>query len=281
MSTSTNEQQQQPKLTLHRGWLDKGKHVWSPFVIKVEARLRFANVKYEIGAGSPRSAPNGKIPYMEIQNASQEATSASGNDSLKTIGDSTLIIKRLVERGVLPDLSLGINGKLDGATNANDLAIRALMEDKLYFYGVWEKWTQNYYPMRDRVLSNLPYPARVVVGLMIYRNVMKTLHGQGVSRYTAEEIALFTREIWEAVNDYLTISRSKLTGHDANERPFWILGNEHPTEADTTVFGFIVSVLVSTACPDSQKLVREFPVILDYVRRIQDVYFPDYEKWEE
>lgn len=42
-------------------------------------------------------------------------------------------------------------------------------------------------------------------------------------------------------------------------------------------------MLTVHACsgPDSQKLVKQFPVILDYARRIHEVYFPDYEKWEE
>ncbi|OAX80030.1 hypothetical protein ACJ72_05643 [Emergomyces africanus] len=272
---ATQTKQQHPKITLHRGWLNKGKHVWSPFVVKIEARLRFAGVSYEVGGGWPRTAPKGKIPYLEIHN---DATT-SGDNSPETIADSALIIKQLVERGILPDLSLG--SKIDGTSDANDLAIRALMEDKLYFYQNWERWTQNYYTMRDHILSSIPYPVRVLVGLLVYRNVSQTLHGQGVGRYSAEEISAFRREIWEAINQYLTFSKSQLTGHDANERPFWVLGADQPTEADATVFGFIVSVLVCTAGPDSKKLVKKFPVILDYARRIHDAYFPDYEKWED
>lgn len=133
MATSTK--QQQPQLILHRGWPDKGKYVWSPFVVKVEARLRFAGVNYEVQGGTPRTAPKGKIPYVEIRNASQEDNgSTAGGNSPETIADSTSIIKQLVERGILPDFSL--RSKIDGPGDANDLAIRALMEDKLYFYQV-------------------------------------------------------------------------------------------------------------------------------------------------
>ena len=32
--------------------------------------------------------------------------------------------------------------------------------------------------------------------------------------------------------------------------------------------------------PESTKLVRKFPMILDYAGRIHDKYFPDYGKWE-
>ena len=116
----------QPKLIVYRGWLDPGKHVWSPFVVKLEARLRFAGVPYITDAGSTRKGPKGKIPYVECQGLQP-------NDSEPAaFGDSTLIIKRLVECDILPN----INAKASPATRAQDLAIRALLEEKLYFYHV-------------------------------------------------------------------------------------------------------------------------------------------------
>ena len=48
------------------------------------------------------------------------------------LGDSTSIIKRLIEKDVLPDL----NERLEAAERALDLSLRALLEEKLYFYGV-------------------------------------------------------------------------------------------------------------------------------------------------
>lgn len=120
-SHPSKQQQQQPKppIILYRGWLDLGKHVWSPFVTKVEARLRFSNISYRTEAGSTRSAPNGKIPYIDFGDG-------------QMMGDSALIIKSLVEKNVLPDL----NGRLEAGERALDLGLRALLEEKLYFYGV-------------------------------------------------------------------------------------------------------------------------------------------------
>lgn len=111
-------------LTIHRGGLDPGHYVWSPFVTKLEARLRFASVPYKTTAGSLKAAPKGKIPYIEI---AEEIGPSS------TIGDLTLITKHLVERGTLPDL----NASLSPSERAHDLAIRALLEDKCYFCNVW------------------------------------------------------------------------------------------------------------------------------------------------
>ncbi len=48
------------------------------------------------------------------------------------MGDSTLIIKHLVDDGSMEDL----NAKLDPVEKSYDLALRALLEDKLYWYQV-------------------------------------------------------------------------------------------------------------------------------------------------
>lgn len=112
------------ELKVYRGWVGQGEYVWSPFVVKLEARLRFAGVAYNVDAGSPRAAPKGKIPYVEYQ--------PSNGDGLVQMGDTGLIAKHFVEEGVLPDL----NRKLSAEDRARDLATRALLEEKLYFYHV-------------------------------------------------------------------------------------------------------------------------------------------------
>lgn len=112
------------KPQLYRGWLSPGKYVWSPFVIKLETRLRLGGIEYDTQVGSIRTAPKGKIPYIKLFEAIGVEPTA--------IGDSTIIIKHLIEQNILPDL----NGAVEPATRAHDLAIRGLMEDKLYFYHV-------------------------------------------------------------------------------------------------------------------------------------------------
>jgi hypothetical protein len=95
--------------------------------------------------------------------------------------------------------------------------------------------------MRDHVLWQLPYPVRVLVGLLIHRNTVSMLHGQGVGRLSAEEIALFRGEIWEHFSDLLADRRTP------GSEPFWLLGGKEPTEADASLFGFIVSALICKA----------------------------------
>ncbi len=104
--------------------------------------------------------------------------------------------------------------------------------------------------MRDHVLWAVPWLMRVVVGYMIYRKSSAMLNGQGTGRYDPAEIAAFRRDIWDSVNGLLAASKEaagRRKGGDDHHDPFWVLGGEEPTEADMTVFSFIVSVLICTA----------------------------------
>ena len=121
-------------ITLYRGFPGSGKYVWSPFVTKLEARLRFAGLSssYRTEAGSLSKAPKGKIPYVSIISSKTDAGSGVSAGPPTVLADSTLIIQKLVEEGVVEDL----NASLSPTEKAHDLALQALLEDKLYFYQV-------------------------------------------------------------------------------------------------------------------------------------------------
>lgn len=253
----------QPSITLYRGWDEKGRYVWSPFVTKVEFRLRTSNASYTNAIGSTRSGPRGKIPYVEVTRPNQES---------ECLADSTLILKDLSERGLIID----VNARLTPSERGRDLAIRALMEDKLCFCTTHERWIKNYYTMRDHALWSIPYPMRLLVGILAYRGNVRKLHDQGTGRFTDTEIRAIVKEVWEGVSGMLQESQRQAKSGE----PFWILGGEKPTEADATVFGFAVSILVCDAGPQSQELVKsEFPIVVEYAERIHRRWFPDYELW--
>lgn len=109
-------------VTVFRGQTETGCYVWSPFVTKLEARLRFGKIAYRTEAGSVPNAPRGKVPYISIEE----------NDGTTLLSDSGLIIKALIKSGKLEDL----NRDLSGTQRLQDIALQALLEDKLYFYGV-------------------------------------------------------------------------------------------------------------------------------------------------
>ncbi|GMF76393.1 unnamed protein product [Aspergillus oryzae] len=118
-------------LTLYRGLPGTGIYSWSPFVIKLEARLRFAGIPYRVEAGSMRNAPRGKVPYISIP---AEILYEDGSHPAPPVvmGDSTMITKTFIEKGLTNDF----NAKLSGSQKLQDMGLIALLEDKLYWYNV-------------------------------------------------------------------------------------------------------------------------------------------------
>ncbi|KAK2738108.1 glutathione s-transferase [Colletotrichum kahawae] len=233
-------QKQRPGLVLYRGFPVSTSYVWSPFVTKLEARLRFARLKYRLDQGSMSKAPRGKVPYLEFAPEGQEGPLA--------LGDSSLIIQHLVDNDICEDL----NKSLSPAAKAHDMAVRTLFEEKLYFYQGMERWHDNYETMRSGVM--------------------------GTGRFTSAEVASFRHDIWENANALLAEARLTVPGPNA---PFWILGGSEPSEADATVFGFIASGLVCNAAPDTQSVIRSYPVLVDYAKRIHEHYFSEYKLWDD
>jgi hypothetical protein len=99
--------------------------------------------------------------------------------------------------------------------------------------------------MRDAALRAIPWPVRVIVGTIVHRKISATLYGQGTSRFSDDEILEFKREILETVNALLSESSAKSAGK--TKGPFWALARGEPTEADATVFGALVSMVVADA----------------------------------
>ncbi|KFY05432.1 hypothetical protein V491_09133, partial [Pseudogymnoascus sp. VKM F-3775] len=140
-----------PNLTLFRDRDDPGEYTWSPFVVKLEARLRFSHLSYTTQAGTLAASPKGKLPYVRIEEDNGQST---------VLSDTELITKSLIKSGSIKDL----NANLTPAQAATDLAIRALLEDKLYFLNGHERWITNFYTMRDfGPLSTIPYLPRLLV----------------------------------------------------------------------------------------------------------------------
>jgi hypothetical protein len=117
-----------PSITVYRGFKDTKVYTSSPFVSKLEARLRFGGVKYSCDGGTPAQAPRGKLPYVAV--SAKEAATSSAPPTI--LADTSLIVNEFVQDGLLEDL----NGRLSAMEKAQDVAIRALLEDRVYFYQV-------------------------------------------------------------------------------------------------------------------------------------------------
>lgn len=93
------------------------------------SKLGYAGQSYRTEAGSLSKSPRGKIPYIAISKTNSRSQAPV---TPMVLADSTLIVENLVEDGILDDL----NATLSPTEKAYDLALRALLEEKLYFYQV-------------------------------------------------------------------------------------------------------------------------------------------------
>lgn len=109
-------------ITIFRGFPEKGCYTWSPFVTKLEARLRFGGISYNVESGSPMKVPRGKVPYITFDHDGQ----------LQSLADSDLIVRSFIVSGHLEDL----NASISPVQKAQDLSIKALLENRLYFLQV-------------------------------------------------------------------------------------------------------------------------------------------------
>jgi len=98
--------------------------------------------------------------------------------------------------------------------------------------------------MRQKALAALPYPMQIIIGVIAYRKTWTALYGQGTARFSPEEISSFKEKIWESVNALLVASKRKT---DTNDTVFWLWGGDAPTDAETTLYGFVASGLVCDA----------------------------------
>jgi hypothetical protein len=98
--------------------------------------------------------------------------------------------------------------------------------------------------MRDKVMASIPYPIRVIVGLLAWRRVNATLHGQGTGRFSLDEIHSMKESIWQNIEHLLANAKGKAP---KDQPVFWLFGGKQPTEADTVVFGFIIGSLICDA----------------------------------
>ena len=143
-----------------------------------------------------------------------------------------------------------------------DLAIRVLLDEKLYFLQFYERWFENFEIMRDHVFTAVPLPQRIGVGEHDKDQMAKKLDLQGVGGFTDSKKRAAVQEIWEGLAGLLEAAKKNV----GQGETFYV-----------TVFGFAISVMVCKSGPRSTELVRrEFPIVIYYANRIWKKWFGCY-----
>ena len=215
----------------------------SPFCLKLETYLHMAKLPYQnVYVPFPQRAPKGKLPFIE--------------DNGKRMGDSTLIIEYLKKTyGDSFDQSLRDSEK------AQVHALRVMVEEHLYWCLLYYRWCPpgNWQKTKEAFFSRLPIVLRNIVPELVKKGVIKQLHGQGMGRHSATEIAeAATKDLW-VLAEFLA------------DRAFF-LGN-NPTSIDATMYGFLANVIWAPQESPIKEFTESQTNLIAFCERMKERYY--------
>lgn len=217
------------------------------FNVKVETYLRMLDIPYKIVETLPLKAPKGKLPYIE--------------DGAVTVADSSFIIEHLKDK---------YGAKLDASLNEKEravaVAIQRLLEDHLYWVGMYARWQytdENWQINKKAIFGVMPPLIRDMAAFVYRRLIMKQIHGQGMARHTQEEIFHLGKVDIDALSAFL---------EDKN----YFMGDNY-TSVDASAFGVLVNTLYTPIESPVKEYARNKTNLVDYCRRMMDKFYPELE----
>ncbi len=217
----------------------------SPFVVKLLTWLRMAEIPYEAPplAGPPRS-PTKKMPYVELPDGT-------------LLGDSALIIEELGRRSAVT-----MDDVLDARQRAEALALRRMLEEHLYFAGLWERWISpdGRAASRRDYFAFLPWPLRSLLPILVSRDAKRNLYGHGLGRHTPADIYAMAFEDIDAAATLL------------GDRDYLF---DVPTSIDAATYGLVRTVLANPFPSPLADRVRGHANLVAYGERITARWWPD------
>jgi len=188
----------------------------SPFVVKVANYLRMIDIPFELLPGNTRTAPKGKLPYID--------------DGGTVVSDSSFVIDYL--RKKYKDLDVGVSAH----ERALATAYKSMLEEHLYFVMVTQRWKEDrgFEILKTGLIGTLqkggvPGFAVSFVSNLIRKQVIKTVNAQGMGRHSPSEIEEMAVTMLDSVSELLGDHK-------------YFLG-EVPRSVDATVFAFLWLIL--------------------------------------
>lgn len=217
----------------------------SPFCMKVEVYLRMTGRAYQPTSTLNLSkTPRGKLPYIEDQG--------------RVIGDSGLIIEYLKSTYGDP-----LDNALGAEERAQALAIRRLIEEHLYWCGIYDRWAvdAHWALTKPAFFSGLPPLWRQIVPEIARKALLRQLHGHGMGRHSGEEIYAAGKTDLTALADFL------------GDKAFFL--GERPTSLDATAYAFLANILWAPIESPLKAHAQILTNLEPYCRRMQVRYFYD------
>ena len=220
----------------------------SPFVIKIDAYLRFSGIEYESDHHSKnlQKAPKGKLPFITDLESNQK------------IADSQAIIKYLVEK-----YGDQLDSGLSASQKAQSYLITKSLDENLYFCLVYSRWLcDDTWPIVKKTFFGfLPPLVRNIVPAIVRQSVKKSLKGQGLTRHDHEEILEIYKQSLSALSDLL------------GEQEYFY--GDNPTSLDAACYGHIVGFIMSEIKNPFNQIAAGFDNLVAYCERIEKRFYSE------
>lgn len=238
----------------------------SPFCLKLEAFLKFAQIPYESINKMGQNSPTGKVPYIEHDG--------------QLIADSSDIIQYLenclVEsQGLLSNRSIGQTylptSQLSKDQVSRGHLLQMTLENHFYFVIVYQRWLHN--EENYQLYSGILFENASVVRWAAqkpFKNYLKGMlwnqvYSQGIARHSIEKIVQAGYADLDAIASMVPTDQK------------YLFSDTLLTSYDATLYGFLCNTIYGPNLKDDlgvKKYIGDnHPHLIDYVERIRDEYF--------
>lgn len=217
----------------------------SPFCIKALTLMKMSGLPFQTGKMSFSKAPKGKAPYLD--------------DSGKVIADSHFIQRHLEQAH-----GIDFSGGYGPDKLATGWAMARMMEEHMYFLAMNIRWLrdENFWKGPYQFFAAAPAPIRPLIARLIRRKIAKTHQLQGIGRHSGAE--------------RLELAKGDLNAAEALIARNGFLLGARPCGADATTFAFIWAAECPYFKSEIGDHIRSRPVLMNYLKQMRALYFPDY-----
>ena len=219
----------------------------SPFCVKVEAYCRLVGIPYisQCGARFLRSAPKGKLPYID--------------DNGTIIADSSFIINYL--RATYHDT---LDDHLTLTEKAIAHAFTRMIDENLYWVLSFARWqlAPNWPILKNLFFRELPALLREIVPILARAKVTSALHKQGMGRHSETEIFEIGAQDLTALSDLLS------------DKTYFF--GDKPCSFDAVAYSILAQFILSDSfsAPIFDK-AKTYDNLVNFTQRFHQRYFLD------
>lgn len=220
----------------------------SPFGLKLEAYLRFANIAYECEfVQRPVNSPKGTVPWIR--------------DNDLELADTGFIIEHLQQ--VHGDR---LNDGLTVTQLATAHAVRRMVEENLARIIGYTRWLtdENWPATREVGFGAMDEPWRSNISAKARERIRENMHLHGIGRHTPDEVQSIGLQDVKAIEKLLADST--------------FLFDNRPREVDASVFGILAQYIIPPLQCGISDYARNSKTLTRYCENILAKYFPDHDR---